>query len=44
MVHHVPTNADIEDLLKEFTVDFVLMGFSSLVVDLRLTISRARSV
>lgn len=36
LVHHVPTDEDIADLLKEFTVDFLLKGYSSLVRDLRL--------
>ena len=36
LVHHVPTDEDIADLLKEFTVDFLLKGYSSLVTDLRL--------
>ena len=26
LVHHVPTDEDIADLLKEFTVDFLLKG------------------
>jgi timeless protein len=26
LVHHVPTDDDIADLLKEFTVDFLLKG------------------
>ena len=35
LVHHVPTDEDIADLLKEFTVDFLLKGYPSLVMDLR---------
>ena len=35
MVHHVPTEEDIADLLKEYTVDFLLKGYSTLVAELR---------
>lgn len=35
LVHHVPSDQDIGDLLKEFTVDFLLKGYSTLVSDLR---------
>ena len=35
LVHHVPTEEDISDLLKEFTVDFLLKGYSTLVEALR---------
>lgn len=34
-MHHVPTEDDISDLLKEFTVDFLLKGYSTLVDELR---------
>ncbi len=36
LVHHIPTDEDIADLLKEFTVDFLLKGYPSLVTDLRV--------
>ncbi len=36
LVHHVPTEQDITDLLKEFTVDFLLKGYAPLVNGLRL--------
>ena len=36
LVHHIPTDEDISDLLKEFTVDFLLKGYPSLVTVLRL--------
>lgn len=32
--HHQPTDEDISDILKEFTVDFLLKGYSSLVQQL----------
>ena len=35
LVHHVPTDEDITDLLKEFTVDFLFKGYASLVAELR---------
>jgi timeless protein len=35
LIHHVPTDEDIADLLKEFTVDFLLKSYPSLVTDLR---------
>jgi timeless protein len=31
----MPTDEDIADLLKDFTVDFLLKGYPSLVADLR---------
>merc|ERR1719158_1145704 len=34
MVNHVPTDQDISELLKEFTVDFLHNGYSGLVVGL----------
>ena len=35
LVNHVPSAEDMNDLLKEFTVDFLLKGYSSLATDLR---------
>lgn len=35
LVHHIPTDEDISDLLTEFTVDFLLKGYSSLVYDIK---------
>lgn len=34
LVHHTPTDEDISNLLKEFTVDFLLKGYSYLMQDL----------
>lgn len=34
LVQHIPTDEDIANLLKEFTVDFLLKGYSYLVEDL----------
>lgn len=34
MVQHTPTDEDISNILKEFTVDFLLKGWSNLVKDL----------
>jgi len=34
MVNHIPTDEDISELLKEFTVDFLLKGYSDLVNDI----------
>jgi len=34
MVNHIPTDEDISELLKEFTVDFLLKGYSDLVSDI----------
>ena len=34
LVHHIPTDDDIADLLKEFPVDFLLKGYSCLVMSL----------
>lgn len=31
LVHHQPTDEDITDILKEFTVDFLLKGYGILV-------------
>lgn len=36
LVHHIPTDEDIADLLKEFTVDFILKGYSTLVRKINL--------
>lgn len=34
LVQHMPTNYDISNLLKEFTVDFLLKGYNYLVEEL----------
>ena len=34
IIHHTPTDEDISNILKEFTVDFLLKGYGSLVQDL----------
>lgn len=34
LVHHTPTNDDISNILKEFTVDFLLKGYSHLMQEL----------
>lgn len=34
LLHHLPTDEDISNILKEFTVDFLLKGYGSLVHDL----------
>lgn len=34
LIHHQPTDEDISNILKEFTVDFLLKGYGSLVHDL----------
>lgn len=34
LLHHAPTNEDISNILKEFTVDFLLKGYGYLVQDL----------
>lgn len=34
LLHHTPTNEDISNILKEFTVDFLLKGYGCLVQDL----------
>lgn len=33
-MHHTPTEEDITNILKEFTVDFLLKGYGSLVQNL----------
>lgn len=34
LIHHTPTDSDISNILKEFTVDFLLKGYDSLVQEL----------
>lgn len=34
LTHHSPTDENISNILKEFTVDFLLKGYGSLVQDL----------
>ncbi|XP_050510976.1 protein timeless isoform X1 [Diabrotica virgifera virgifera] len=34
LIHHLPTDEDIANILKEFTVDFLLKGYGTLVNDL----------
>lgn len=34
LVHHTPTDEDISNLLKEFTVDFLLKGYGHLMQEL----------
>jgi len=34
LLHHTPTDDDISNVLKEFTVDFLLKGYSCLVQEL----------
>lgn len=36
LMHHLPTDEDISNILKEFTVDFLLKGYGSLVHDLHI--------
>lgn len=38
LLHHRPTPEDISNLLKEFTIDFILNGYSNLVEGLRLQV------
>ncbi|XP_042876538.1 protein timeless-like isoform X2 [Penaeus japonicus] len=38
LLHHHPTADDISNLLKEFTVDFMLNGYSNMVQGLRLQV------
>lgn len=38
LLHHHPTAEDISNLLKEFTVDFMLNGYSNLLQGLRLQV------
>merc|ERR1719491_1883711 len=39
LVHHIPTDKDINNLFKEFTVDFLLKGYSTLITTLRLQLT-----
>lgn len=34
LVHHTPTDEDISNILKEFTVDFLLKGYGHLMREL----------
>lgn len=34
LTQHTPTDEDISNLLKEFTIDFMLRGFGNLVAEL----------
>lgn len=34
LLHHAPTDDDISNILKEFTVDFLLKGYGYLVQEL----------
>jgi len=36
LVQHMPTDDDISNLLKEFTVDFLLKGYNHLVEELHM--------
>lgn len=36
LVQHTPTDDDISNLLKEFTVDFLLKGYNYLVEELHM--------
>ncbi|KAG0723966.1 Protein timeless [Chionoecetes opilio] len=38
LLHHHPTQEDISNLLKEFTVDFMMKGYSNLLQGLRLQV------
>nr|ANW48379.1 timeless [Euphausia superba] len=38
LLHHHPTSEDITNLLKEFTVDFMLKGYANLLEGLRLQV------
>jgi len=40
MVNHIPTDRDISELLKEFTIDFLHNGYSSLVEELLEKLSK----
>lgn len=43
MVNHVPSDDDISELLKEFTVDFLHHGYQSLVCQILVKLSRNES-
>lgn len=34
LIHHIPSDEDISNILKEFTIDFLLKGYGCLVQDL----------
>lgn len=34
LLHHAPTDDDISNILKEFTIDFLLKGYGYLVQEL----------
>lgn len=34
LIHHLPSDEDISNILKEFTVDFLLKGYDYLVQEL----------
>lgn len=34
LIHHLPSDEDISNILKEFTVDFLLKGYNYLVQEL----------
>lgn len=40
MVNHIPTNDDVTNILKEFSVDFLLKGYGMLVSDLHQQLLR----
>ncbi|KAJ4443901.1 hypothetical protein ANN_05688 [Periplaneta americana] len=42
LLHHTPTDEDISNLLKKFTVDFLLKGYGCLVEDLHHQLLRSK--
>lgn len=34
LIHHMPSDEDISNILKEFTIDFLLKGYGCLVQEL----------
>lgn len=34
LIHHIPSDEDISNILKEFTIDFLLKGYGWLVQEL----------
>lgn len=34
LLHHIPSDEDISNILKEFTIDFLLKGYGCLVQEL----------
>lgn len=34
LIHHIPSDEDISNILKEFTIDFLLKGYGCLVQEL----------